>query len=247
MNTLDYRQAHQQIGRWGWRRFFFRAHLIAFLLGLFLFFFWLRALPFGYPPYLIPPALWGLLLIAHWFYKATADAQDAVMERLLDNLYAAPNARYANAESETYPPDLPSYEHLRQMVEAELTREKVKRRRFLFRINVAAYLVIMLLGWILIPIMFGPFLTESSALTIFALSFGGLVQVILHYLAIRLDNAEGETALRERLLGRALQNMTEGDERMADKAKRIVRLSEDGELLDIVDEGQDRRSFLNQE
>jgi hypothetical protein len=232
MNPMDYRQARQQITRRGWRRQLFRAHLVVFLIGIAAFFFWLRALPFSYPVYLVPPALWALLIIAHWFYTSSADAADAEMERLWDNLYNEPKRRDTRADFASGSDDL---QQLRQVVEEELVREKVKRRRLLFRINVVAYLVVMLFGWIMIPILLGPFYTASAAMTIFALSFAGLMQLILHYMTIRLDTTEGEKALRERLLGRALHNMSADDAGLTVKAKRSLRLSDDGELLDADD------------
>jgi hypothetical protein len=132
-------------------------------------------------------------------------------------------------------PDETSYERMRQAVERDLEGEKVKRRRTYFRVNVAAYLVIMLIAWIIVPIIWGPFLTLSSTASIFLLSLLGLAEVLLHYAAVRLDTPEGERALRERLLGRALQDMMLDEE----KAKRHMRLSDDGELVELTSEIED--------
>ncbi|MBZ0288012.1 MAG: hypothetical protein K8I30_10385 [Anaerolineae bacterium] len=239
MTGLDYGQARKQLDSRRRRRLFFRFHIALFSIGLILFFFWLNAQPFGYPIYLLPPALWAFLLLGHWFYHSTASSRDRAMERLWENMYDAhpadttPSAKMGLLDAPD-PFAQPSIEGIRQAVEVELTREKTRRRKLLFRINVAAYLGVMLLGWIVIPIIYGPFITESSALTIFALSIGGLVEVILHYMTVRLDTADGERALRERLLGQAIQSaMTDGT--FPEKAKRVSHLTDDGELVDSPD------------
>jgi hypothetical protein len=229
MTNLNYGQARKQIEKRRRNRFFFRLHTLLFSAGLFWFFFWLRAQPIGYPVYLLPPTLWGFLFIGHWFYFATANTQDGAVESLWENVYGA---RPGETAMQPDPHDEPSFEQIRRAVEIQLTREKAKRRRLFLRMNVTLYLAVMLLGWIIIPIIHGPFLTESSGLTILALSIGGLVEVILHYGTIHMDSADGERALRERLLGKAIQEaMIDGV--YPEKAKRTGRLSDDGELIDM--------------
>jgi hypothetical protein len=232
MTNLNYRQARQQIANRLRRRLLFRAHIALFSIGLILFFFWLRAQPFGYPIYLLPPTVWAFLLLGHWFYHSSASSRDEAAERLWENVYgAAPGGTILKTDPHDEPP---SIESIRQAVETELVREKVKRRRLFFRINVAAYLGVMLLGWIVIPVIYGPFITGSAGLTIFALSIGGLAELILHYMAIRLDSPDGERALRERLLGQAIQEAML-DARYPEKSKRVSHLSDDGELVEIND------------
>ncbi|MEO8612784.1 MAG: hypothetical protein ABI690_33125 [Chloroflexota bacterium] len=242
MTNLNYGQAHKQIEKRRRSRFFFRLHILLFVIGMILFFFWLRGAQTGNPVYLLPPTLWAFLLIGHWFYHSTASTQDGAMENLWENVYGARPGETA-VKTDPYS-DVPSIESIRRSVEAELTREKTKRRRLFFRVNVAVYLAVMLLGWIIIPIIHGPFLTESASATILALSIGGLLEVILHYRTIRMDSAEGEQALRERLLVQAIQQaMLEG--RYPEKAKRTSRLSDDGELIEI-DYGDEDESLKNQ-
>lgn len=136
------------------------------------------------------------------------------------------------------------YEAVRLAVEDELGRQKSRRHRFYFRVNLAIFLTVMLLGWIVIPIIYGPFFTQSAALTIFALSIGGLLELVLHYMAMRLDTPEGERALRERLLGRAIQAAM-SEEAQKEKAKRVSRLTDDGELVE-VDDWDAQESLKNQ-
>ena len=233
MSQLPYQKASKQIQARRNRRLIFRLHAALFTIAIVAFFFWLRGQIIGYPVLLIPPAAWALLLVGHWFYKGFADSRDAAVDRVVEQLYGEKMDGMSPSilEMETAHPN---FDDLRHKVEIEMAREKAKRRRLLFRINIAVYLTVMLLGWIIIPAVYGPFLTESSALTIFALTFAGLGQLVLHYTAVRLDTLEGEQALRERLLGRALQQSMAQDG--TQKTKRTMRLTEDGELLDIVDE-----------
>ena len=247
MTNLNYGQARKQIEKRRRRRFFFRLHIALFSIGLFLSFFWLKGQPFGYPVYLLPPSLWAFLLIGHWFYYSTASSQDGAVENLWENVYGVrPGETAVKTDAYDAPEGVPSIENIRRAVEAELTREKVKRRRLFFRMNVTIYLAILLLGWIIIPIIYGPFFTQSAGWTILALSIGGLVEVMLHYGTIRMDSPDGERALRERLLGQAIQEaMLDG--RYPEKAKRTSRLSDDGELIDTdyADEDEDE-SLKNQ-
>lgn len=235
MSNVNFRQARQQINNRRRRRFVFRLHLTLFVLGLMLFSFWLRIQPIGYPIYLLPPTLWAFLLIGHGLYSSSANSRDKAVDGLWENLYDTPDEL----------DDLPPMERIRRQVEAELVREKASRRRLFFRINLAAYLGFLLVGWIVIPIIFGPFFTESAALTIFLLSFGGLAEVILHYMTIRLDSAEGERGLREQLLGRAIQEAGL-DRAYPEKAKRVSHLSDDGELIESDDWEADE-SLKNQQ
>jgi hypothetical protein len=238
MNQLSYQAASRQIQARRNRRLLLRLHMILFTIALIAGFFWLRVQPIGYPVYLIPPGIWALLLVGHWFYKGVADTRDTAMDNVVESLYGGK----LDGMSQTQPHILetetgnPNFDDLRARVEVELASEKVKRRRFLFRINIAVFLTVMLLGWIIIPAIYGPFLTESSALTIFALSIAGLGQLILHYMAVRMDALEGEHALRERLLGRALQQSF--DAAGTEKAKRTMRLAEDGELVEVIGEAE---------
>jgi hypothetical protein len=236
VTNLNYGQARKQIEKRRRSRFFFRLHIFLFSIGLFWFFFWLRAQPIGYPIYLLPPTLWAFVLIGHWYYHSTANTQDEAVESLWENVYGVrPGETAMQPDAHD---DAPPFEQIRRAIEAQLAREKIQRRRLFFRINVAIYLAVMLLGWIIIPIIHGPFLTESSGLTILSLSIGGLVELILHYGSIRMDTAEGERALRERLLGQAIQEaMLDGA--YPEKAKRASRLSDDGELVEVDNWDQD--------
>jgi hypothetical protein len=242
MTNLNYGQARKQIEKRRRRRFFFRLHIFLFSIGLFCFFFWLKAQPIGYPLYLLPSTLWAFLLIGHWFYYSTANTQDEAVESLWEKIYGArPGETDMKADSH----DVPTSEQIRRAVEAQLIREKAKRRLLFFRMNVTIYLAVMLLGWIIIPIIHAPFLTESAGLTILSLSIGGLIEVILHYRTIHMDSPDGERALRERLLGQAIQQAML-DERYPEKAKRTSRLSDDGELIDMnyADEDEDADESL---
>jgi hypothetical protein len=242
MSTPPYRQARKQIRRRQIRRILFRGHIALYTVSLILWFFWLQAQPIRYPVYLLFPTLWAFILVAHWVYNSSANAENEAVERLWENVYGARPGEIA-PKPDPYD-DTPPLERIRRAVENEITRTKIKRRQQLFRVNVVAYLSALLLGWIVIPVIYGPFLTESSAWTIFALSIAGLVELILHYLTIRLDTGSGERALRERLLGRAIQEaMLDGD--LPEKAKRHSRLSDDGEVVDVND-WDDDESLKNQ-
>src|SRR5689334_10063145 len=118
MTNLNYGQARKQIEKRRRSRLFFRLHIFLFSAGLFLFYFWLRSQPIGYPVYLMPPTLWAFLLIGHWFYYTTASTQDGAMESLWENMYGA---RPGETVVKTDLPDndAPPFEQIRRAVEAQ--------------------------------------------------------------------------------------------------------------------------------
>jgi hypothetical protein len=240
MNMLPYTDVPTRIRARGRRRMLLWLHTVAYTFAMVIFFFWLRT--YFAPDYsvLIPPALWGILLVGHWLYNGWANDSEPVVERLWEGMYGTRTTASQTTRGAVNPSDHePTYDSIREAVEAELTREKMKRRRLLFRINLAAYLVVMVVAWIIVPAVLGPFYTASSGIAIFLLSFGGLAEVLLHYLAYRLDTAEGERGMRERLLGRALQQQMQDTE----KSKRHTHLTDDGELLDETDDFGDDESL----
>lgn len=232
MNTLKYGDAPTHLRARSRRRMLLWLHTLVFTFSMVLFYFWLQSYFARDYSVLIPPALWGIALIGHWFYNGWMSEREPDIEQLWQEMNASSPTASARKRGTVEPlRDEPTYEDMLEAVEAELLREKVKRRRLLFRVNVAAYLMVMVFAWIIVPAVQGPFYTASSATAIFLLSFGGLAQVLLHYLAYRLDTAEGERGMRERLLGKALQDHMQ----VMEKAKRHAHLTDDGEFADEPD------------
>jgi hypothetical protein len=203
----------------------FRRHAVIYGFMILCFFIWWIGST-RHPAILILPTLWGCLLVAHWFIYAEAKADEQAVEHLD---YGGETPVVDGALN------LPL---IRRTVEAELGREKARRRSRFFRLNVAVYVVFMLLAWIVIPALFGPFFTESAFYSLVLFSGMGLGELILHYRALRLDTQAGETDLHERLLGRAVQHLM-ADDIGAEKPKRHVRLSEDRELVETADPDDD--------
>jgi hypothetical protein len=130
----------------------------------------------------------------------------------------------------------PAYDEIRRMVEHQFLLEKARRARILLRLNIAVTVGFLLFIWVrLFPIL-DDFWSDPKSTSLLVLSIAAVVGLIIHGIAYRLNTTRGERALREQLLGRAVHETLGGDDLPVEKAKRHARLSDDGELLDIVDD-----------
>jgi hypothetical protein len=126
----------------------------------------------------------------------------------------------------------PAFEQLRRQVERDLQNEKERRAKFLFRLNMAIYVLFLLVAWVRLFPIFEGFWQQEIVPSLVMLTMLGFVQVAIHWAAYRMATSPGERALRERLLGRAVEATMGGDDTNTDKPKRYTHLHDDGELDD---------------
>ncbi len=185
------------------------------------------------PPYvLFAPVLWGFALLGHWLLVSQMAGTTPSVERTWEQLYA-PRAQ-ANYGDDPL-------DALRREVDAELPRELRRRRAAYLRYSIASVITGILLSWLIIPILFGPFAVsgESVLLSLLTLSLSGATSVALQRQTVLLDLPEAQRKLQQELLARLL---LEGwDER--EKPKRHAHLEDDGEIgVDdlMVEDGESR-------
>jgi hypothetical protein len=144
------------------------------------------------------------------------------------------------------------YRAIQRRADAQLKPRKVRIHIALFAVNLLLFLAFFLSGWANIG---GRGLyPEQFFVSMLFLSVGWFTGLVLHgastWMVVR-----GERNLREQAVAREIARemerlgLDEIDSPLwTEKSKRGSRLSDnDGELQDVVDDGQDRRSFLNQE
>ncbi|MCU0513001.1 MAG: hypothetical protein MUE40_10565 [Anaerolineae bacterium] len=133
---------------------------------------------------------------------------------------------------------------LRRRVEKELKAEKLRVRAVFFVVSFIMYVVFMLMSW-------GIFLSNGGAAPIpgvedsplvgsmIMLSVAGFMGLLFQFIALMMETKAGEREMRERLasqvLNSAMLRLGYEDEDLLEetpreKAKRIMRLTDDGEL-----------------
>ncbi len=176
---------------------------------------------------IIVPILWGLGLMAHWLVVSGATDDAPLVEDAWERVYAAGSR-----------PALPDdqWETLRQQVDADLPREKRRRRNHYHRLALSAYILSALVGWLIIPVLFGSFEQTNLALwlSLLALTAGGGIGLSLHSQSVKLDTPEGTRRLQLSLLAQRL-----AEQESVEKPKRNLRLEADGEISldDLTDAG----------
>lgn len=140
---------------------------------------------------------------------------------------------------------------LRRRVEKELKAEKLQVRIIFFSITLLIYVLFMVIGW-------GMFLANGGAQPIpgvednplvggmVMLSVAGFLGVLFQFISLMLETRQGERQMRDRIAARVLSSAMlrlgygdeehSGEETEREKAKRIMRLSDDGELEEVIDE-----------
>ncbi len=143
------------------------------------------------------------------------------------------------------------YKAVRQRVEAKLRREKLWLKLFLLGISVVMFVIFAVTSWgmfnggVLPPLdqwlnMPGKVVTvdpQTSALMMMTL--GWLVAILLQSISVIFDTKLGEKQLRERIMGREinseLNRLGLDDVEEHEKRKGMMRLTDDGELEEVVD------------
>jgi hypothetical protein len=134
------------------------------------------------------------------------------------------------------------YAAIRRRVEEGLKQEKRRSKWGMFIANAIMFVMFNAIAW-------GYMLLSSSGMTereiglMAMLSIGYGMAVLFHLMTILMDGGSMEKQLRERVMARELQHemLRLGEEMEAEppaKRKRdaAYRLSDDGELLEIIDD-----------
>lgn len=150
------------------------------------------------------------------------------------------------------------YAAIRRRVEVELQQDRRREQTILFAVNVFLFCFFMLLAWIIFPNTISSVVNVTSAdyfSSITAaynawsvkvvLSIGWIMGLLLHGLAVYRIGSKGWTdRYRRRLLAREIEYARLGiDEDLLDEStlvektkRRRLESSEDGELIEILDE-----------
>lgn len=135
------------------------------------------------------------------------------------------------------------YRAIRARVNEGLKKQKFRTRLALFIASLVIFIILMLIGW-------GIFISNGGAEVVAAdgdtplvgamivTSMTGFMGVLFQGIGLALDTKAGEDSLRERLvareIGKAMMQM--GADEVEEKRKHMLRLSDDGELQEVVDE-----------
>ncbi|MBI5670999.1 MAG: 2TM domain-containing protein [Chloroflexi bacterium] len=137
------------------------------------------------------------------------------------------------------------YTAIRRRVEVELQQQRRKGQIALFVVNCLIFFIFMLVTWVLVPDTSANFtLTDDMLAAMIMLSVGWATGLFLHGMAaFGIGSKSWTDQRRKQLLLREVEYARLGlDDAMldepAEKTKRSgkLRLSDEGELLDIVEE-----------
>ncbi len=154
-------------------------------------------------------------------------------------------------------PDL-DYRAIRKRVEAGIVVQKKRTRTIMFAVSIFIYALFMIIGW-------GMFLStgaqnmvapgfvdkQGDSLLVGAmimLSMAGGMGLLFQFIALAIDSKASEDRMRERLVAREINNemlrigVDEVEEH--EKRKGMMRLTDDGELEEVVDEQTEQADEL---
>lgn len=141
------------------------------------------------------------------------------------------------------------YKAVGKQVEEEVLKQKHTVRVVFFIVSLLMVIIFGIVAWgmyssVLDTISSDVAGTLGGALTM--MMMGGIMGVMFQGIALALDNKSGEAQMRERATARALSTelirFSQEAAEEADKPKREMRLSDDGELMDVeapIEETQD--------
>lgn len=139
------------------------------------------------------------------------------------------------------------YAAIRRRVEVELQQDRRRGQTILFAVNVFLFCLFMLLTWVVVPATSSNISMSDDALaTLIMLSIGWAIGLVMHSLtAFSIGSKAWMDRHRRRLLAREIEYARLGiDEELLDESALVekvkrggkLRLSDEGEMLDIVDE-----------
>ena len=142
------------------------------------------------------------------------------------------------------------YRAIRKRVEAGVAQQKFRTRMGLFVVTLLLYILFMALGWGMFLLNGGQNVPIVDAQgdsilvgSMVLLSMSGFFGVLFQFIALMTDTKRGEERIRERLvakeINREMLRMGLDDVEEHEKRKGMMRLTDDGELEDVVDEEAD--------
>lgn len=142
------------------------------------------------------------------------------------------------------------YRAIRKRVEAGIIVQKKRTRAVMFAVSTFIYVLFMIIGW-------GMFLStgaqdlmsvgfvdkQGDSILVGAmimLSMAGAMGLLFQFIALAIDSKRSEDRMRERLVAREINNemlrMGVDEVEEHEKRKGMMRLTDDGELEEVVDE-----------
>jgi hypothetical protein len=144
------------------------------------------------------------------------------------------------------------YRAIRKRVEAGVSRQKFRVRMGFFFGTLFSYIVFLIIAWAIFLTSGGAEASASLASgksdsplvgAMIMLSMSGLMGLIFQAVSLSLDSKQGENRIRERLVAREINSemlkmgLDEVEEHQ--KRKGMMRLTDDGELEEVVEEPAD--------
>lgn len=142
------------------------------------------------------------------------------------------------------------YKKIRREVEKDLNQQKRAMRAIFFATNLLIYTLFVMIAWGMYINAGGPPIepnipgvsqTDPIASAMLMLTISGGLGVIFQFISMMVDTKLGEAKMRERAVGRVLGEEllklgAEEEETPREKAKRMMRLSDEGELEELTEE-----------
>jgi hypothetical protein len=136
---------------------------------------------------------------------------------------------------------------LRRQVEIEVRKQRRAAQTGLFIANLIIFLVFMMLAWVIVPSTADISFTDDHMAIMIILSIGWGVGLLLHSMSARSMSKEWERVVRRRTARRLVQDamlgISDDDDPLleiapVEKAKRgrLIEISDEGEILDILDD-----------
>ncbi|MBL8163109.1 MAG: hypothetical protein JNJ61_14075 [Anaerolineae bacterium] len=132
------------------------------------------------------------------------------------------------------------YGAIRKRVQDGIKRQITLTRATLFVVNLVLFIAFMLLGWSMALSQYTP-LNNGDDLVIggmVLLSMTGFIGLLFNGISLALESKAGQQRMRERIIaaemGKALLKLDDEDEE--EKAKRTMALSDDGELVEVIED-----------
>lgn len=148
------------------------------------------------------------------------------------------------------------YAALGRRVEEGVQRSKRALRLTMFAVSLFLFALFMFIAWVAVPATSVP-LTGDAIGAMIMLTIGWAVSLFLQGMALTPDTAAGERQIREQAMSREIQRIFEARaldemravEHLQRKAKRgeRVAISDDGELVELVDDDSDLREAVLRE
>jgi hypothetical protein len=141
------------------------------------------------------------------------------------------------------------YKAVGKQVEEEVLKQKRAVRVVFFVVSLLMVLIFGIVGWGMYSTVLDTISSDVAGILGGALTMmmmGGVLGAMFQGIALALDTKSGEAQMRERATARALSSelmrLSQEAAEEADKPKREMRLSDDGELMDVdapIEETQD--------